>query len=186
MSTPAATRPTNEEYAPFYERYVTRVPDGDIRATLRTQMADTVALLLAAPANLHEFRYGEGKWNVKEVVAHLADTERVMAYRVLRFARGDTTPLASFDENRWAPEARCEMRTLPSLLAELEAVRAATAALLQGLPPEAWDRRGEASGWQVSVRGLAWIVAGHELHHRLILEERYLGGGVRDALSSAT
>ncbi|MEX0894038.1 MAG: DinB family protein [Gemmatimonadota bacterium] len=174
MSTPPSSRPADGEYNPYYAGYVGLVPDGDVRATLRTQITDTAALLLAAPANLHEHRYAAGKWSVKEVVAHMADTERVMAYRILRFARGDGTPLASFDEQLWAPAAGCEMRTLPSLVAEFEAVRAATSALLQGLPPEAWTRGGQASGAAVTVRALAWIIAGHELHHRTLLEARYL------------
>jgi len=175
MSTATSSRPETGEFNPYYAGYVALVPDGDVRATLRTQIADTAALLLAAPTNLHEHRYAAGKWSVKEVVAHMADTERVLAYRILRFARGDDTPLASFDEQLWAPAAGCEMRTLPSLVAEFEAVRAATAALLQGLPPEAWTRGGQASGAAVTVRALAWIIAGHELHHRAILEGRYLG-----------
>jgi hypothetical protein len=111
---------------------------------------------------------------VKEVVGHLADSERVFAYRALRFARADATELAGFDENHYAANSSFDERPLAEVLREFEAVRAATVALLHGLPGPAWDRRGVANGNPVTVRALAWIIAGHERHHRALLAERYL------------
>jgi hypothetical protein len=167
-------RPGTDEYAEFYRRYVERVPPGDIVTILRDQLADTRELLRRVPAHAADFAYAPGKWSIKEVVGHLADAERVFAYRVLRFARSDATPLPGFDENAWVPVSGHAARPLGQLVEELAAVRTASVALLNGLPAEAWTRTGQASGARCSVRGLAAIMAGHELHHRAILEERYL------------
>lgn len=159
----------------FYSRYVARVPDGDIAGTLATQIDETVALLAGLSEDQAHHRYAPGKWSIKEVLGHVADAERVFAYRMLRFARGDATPLAGFDENAYVPAGRFDDRPLPDLLAELQSVRTATVALLRGLPADALDRRGTANGVAITVRALAWVTAGHELHHRHILAERYLG-----------
>jgi hypothetical protein len=167
-------RPGADEYAPYYERYIARVPAGGVVAVLARQVAGTRALLAGVPDALADHAYAPGKWTVKEVVGHIVDAERVFAYRALRFARGDATELAGFDENAYVPAGRFGERTLASLAEELESVRQATVRLLAGLPAEAWLRRGVANGQAVSVRALACIIAGHELHHRAILEERYL------------
>lgn len=167
-------RPASDEYFSYYDRYIARVPDGDIVATLRSQFEGTVALLRSLPSALHDYAYGDGKWTVKEVVGHVADTERVMSHRALRFGRADRTPLPSFDENEWMPPAEFGTRSLESVLAELAAVRQATLALFANLPAAAWERDGEASGHRVTVRALAWIIAGHETHHVDILRKRYL------------
>ncbi|HUH12747.1 MAG TPA: DinB family protein [Longimicrobiales bacterium] len=168
-------RPGPDEFDPFYSGYIERVPDADIRATLRAQGAATAALLRSERARERaEHAYAPGKWLLKEVVGHLADTERILAYRALRIARGDATPLAGFDENRYVAGGGFSGRTLDDLTAGLEAVRAATLALLDGLPEDAWTRAGTANEARVTVRALAWIIAGHELHHRAIVEERYL------------
>jgi uncharacterized damage-inducible protein DinB len=168
------SRPGADEYDVYYARYVERVPDGDIVAILATQIEDTVALLRELNEQQAGFRYAEGKWSVKEVVGHMSDTERVFAYRALRIARRDNTLLAGFDENAWAAASPADARPLPSLIAELGAVRAGTVSLLAGLAPDDWTRRGRANDREVSVRALAWITAGHELHHRAILAERYV------------
>lgn len=167
-------RPDDSEYNAFYGKYVGLVPDGDIIAILATQIEDTLALVrdLTEQQALHA--YAPGKWTVKQVIGHITDAERVFSYRMLRFARLDTTPLASFSENDYAANAMSDTRPLASLVAELSAVRRSTVALLAGLPAEAWTRTGPASGYDVSVRALAWISAGHEMHHRDILSSRYL------------
>lgn len=167
-------RPASRDVPEYFSRYVARVPDGDIAAMLATQVDDTAALLAGLSDEQARHRYAPGKWSIKEVVCHVSDVERVMAYRLLRFGRGDATPLAGFDENAWAPAARADDRPLTDLLAELQAVRAATVALVRGLPDDALDRTGTANGLLASARALAWIIAGHELHHRFILRERYL------------
>lgn len=168
-----SARPDTTEHVPYYGRYTALVPDGSIIDTLRKQMTETAALLARVPAAREEHRYTEGKWSVKEVVGHLADAERVFAYRALRFARGDETPLPSFDEGRYVPEGRFGKRTLRSLAEEFRAVREATIRLFEGLDAEAMSRRGVAAESPVSVRALAWIIAGHERHHVALLEERY-------------
>jgi hypothetical protein len=170
------TAPAEGEYAEAYARYVARVPTGDVVASLRDGLDETMALLRGLDSSRTTAGYAPGKWSIRDVVLHMADTERVMSYRALRIARGDTTPLASFDENAYAPTAGANARSMESLLDELTAVRRATVALFEGLPDEAWARRGTASGKAVSVRGLAWIIAGHERHHLAVIRERYLQG----------
>ena len=169
-----STPPAAGEYAEFYAGYVGRVPAGDVVSTLRDQLAEGLSLLGGIEPSRTTSGYAPGKWSIRDVVLHMADTERVMAYRALRIARADTTPLASFDENAWTPMAGANARPMESLLAELEATRRATVVMLEGLPPEAWERVGTASGKPVSVRALAWIIAGHERHHLAVIRERYL------------
>jgi len=171
---PATHRPDPSEFAPYYGKYVGLVPDGSVVDSLETQIRETSALLRSVPDARAHHRYAPGKWSVKEVVGHLADSERVFAYRALRFSRNDDTPLQSFDENRYAASAGFDARPLEDIASEYAAVRQATLALFRGLSDEAWLRRGIASENPVSVRALAWIIAGHELHHRKILVERYL------------
>ena len=169
-----AQRPAHDELSPYYHRYIERVPDGDIVAILATQIDDTLALLRDVDDARALFAYAPGKWSIKEVVGHMTDVERVMSYRALRFARGDDTPLAGFDENAYTPEGCFNDRPLASLTAELASVRRATVGLLAGLPRDAWTRSGTANRSPVTVRAIAWIIAGHELHHRQLLADRYL------------
>lgn len=170
--------PAPGEYAPFYAGYVARVPAGDVVTRLQRQIGETAALLRPLDAAKASYRYAPGKWSVIEVLGHLCDAERVFAYRVLRIARGDETPLAGFDENVYVPAGEFERRSITDVLGEFEAVRAATVALLGSLPEPAWTRWGVASGQRVTVRALAHIIAGHELHHVDVLRTRYgIGGG---------
>ncbi len=118
-------------------------------------------------------RYAPGKWSVKQVVGHLCDGERVFAYRALRFARADRTPLPGFDETLWVPEGNFDARPIDDLALEYRAVRSASIALFASLAPEALARIGVANDTPMSVRALAWTIAGHELHHRGLLIERY-------------
>lgn len=173
---PALAAPGADEYAPYYGRYVGRTAGRDVLEVLDTQLAEVPAFFRGIPAALHGHRYEPGKWSIREVLGHVADTERVMAYRALRIARGDTTPLPGFDENAFAAVAGSDGRRLESLLAEWEAVRRATLALFRHLDAEAWTRRGTASDAAVSVRALAHIIAGHTEHHLEGLRTRYLGG----------
>ena len=168
------TRPADTEYAPYYSRYVSKVPEGDVVELLRAQLGETLALLRGIPEERAAHRYAEGKWSIKEVVGHMSDAERIFAYRALRFARGDDTPLASFDENAFVRRASFDHRTLASLASELEAVRHATIALYDTMTETEAVRTGIASEVQVTPRALAYIIAGHERHHVAILRERYL------------
>jgi uncharacterized damage-inducible protein DinB len=165
--------PASDEYAPAFGLYVTRVPPGDVVAQLERQIGETAALLRPLDPARGRHRYAPGKWSIVEILGHLADTERIFAYRALRFARGDQTPLASFDENTYVPAAECERRALTDVLEEFEAVRAATVALFASLPEPAWTRWGVASGQRMTVRASARVIAGHELHHVEVLKTRY-------------
>jgi len=174
MTTLRASRPGTDEFPPYFATYVDKVPDGDVVVALERGISRTRELLAPLAEERAGFRYQEGKWSIKEVVDHLSDAERVFAFRLLTFARGDAGPLPAFDENIYVPAAESDTRPFQQILEEFTRVRAATIALLQGLPPGAWDRRGVANGKTSSVRALAWIIAGHEIHHRKVLEERYL------------
>lgn len=174
MSSGYTGRPGRGEYSQFYAGYVARVPEGDIIAILRGQLRETASLLAPLSERQADFAYAPGKWTIREVIGHIADTERVMACRALRIARADTTPLPAFDENEYVPQGRFGERSLAGLLSEAEAVRAASVALFAGLPASAWEHLGTASGATISVRALACIIAGHELHHRALLKDRYL------------
>jgi len=152
---------------------VAAVPDGDVTRALAAQGEAFLHLLTDIGDEKALFAYAEGKWSIKDVILHMADAERIFMHRALRMARGDQTPLAAFDENAYTPLAGADARPLDSLLGEFAAVRGATLALLRWLPDAAWTRRGTASGKEVSVRALAWIAAGHAMHHERILRERY-------------
>jgi hypothetical protein len=166
-------RPAPDEYAPFYESYIGKVPtDVDVLELLASDHARSEALL--RQAGDETFRYAEGKWSVREVVGHLIDAERVFSFRAAHVARGDGAPLPGMDQEIWASASNAHDRPLAELLAEWSAVRRSTLALFRGLPQEAWDRRGLASGAEVTVRALAAIILGHERHHRQILRQRYL------------
>ena len=169
----AVTRPQPDEYAPYYGKYVSLIQNDDIVGTLEAQRMQMANLLGARSERDGNFRYEPGKWTVKEVIGHISDAERVFAYRLLRIARGDRTPLASFEQDDYVVTGGFGERTLSDLAADLAAVRAATIALVQSLPAEAWMRRGTASDNPVSARAQAYIIAGHELHHKRILEEKY-------------
>jgi hypothetical protein len=169
----AVGEPEASEYAPYYERYVALVRGGDILDVLARQ-ADEVGRTLSGVAEEGAgYRYAPDKWTIREVVGHWTDAERVFAYRALAFARGEQTPLPSFDENEYARRSGHDAVPLPELLEEFASVRGATVALLRHLSPEAWQRRGVASGKVVSVRALAFIMAGHVQHHLAILRDRY-------------
>lgn len=166
--------PADDEYGAPYASYVSRIPPGeDILALLARQREETLGRFNPVAEGRGTHRYAPGKWSVKEVVVHLSDTERIMAYRALRIARGDETPLPGFDENAYTPLAGADGQPLAALVTEWGQVREATVSLFRHLPAAAWTRRGSASGMPVSVRALAWIIAGHERHHLGTLAERY-------------
>lgn len=166
-------QPDASEYAPFYEKYVSLVPDGDIVQILNWQFAETSALLASISAAQAASRYAEGKWSVKELIGHVIDSERVFGYRALRFARGDRTPLPGFDQDVFNEHASFDDYSVDELADEYGQVRRGHLSLFRHLDADAWMRAGEASGHPVSVRALAYIIAGHELHHLKILRERY-------------
>ena len=166
--------PELTEYAPFYQTYVSLVPKSDILATLSRQKDQTLLLLSNIPESREQFRYAPGKWSVRELAGHMIDAERVFSYRALRISRNDKTPLPGFEQEPYIQFGNYDACPLPELAEEFSLVRQATIALFKHLGEEAWLRRGVASNAEVSVRALAYIIAGHELHHMQILKSRYL------------
>jgi hypothetical protein len=166
-------RPAPGEFAPHFQSYVDRVPDGDVLRHLERQGALTAALLAAVPEQKESLRYQPGKWTVKQVVQHVCDGERLFAYRALCIARGEKASLPGFDEDLYSSNDGSDGRRLADIAAELAAVRAATLGLFRGFGAPAWVRTGVANGKPASARSLPWILAGHELHHLAVLRERY-------------
>jgi hypothetical protein len=169
-------RPSSTEYAPYYGKYIGLVSEEDIRGALESQLKEMLAFLRAIPETQAEVRHPPYTWSIKEVVGHVTDCERILGYRALRFARGDTTPLPGFDENEYARVAQFDRLPLSDLVSEFEAIRRSHVLLFRGLPDEAWSRRGEANGAALSVRALAYILVGHARHHLTILRQRLSGG----------
>ena len=167
-------RPDQTELAPHAAAYVELVPGQDVIKVLEEQISRSIAFVRPlSEAYASEFRYAPGKWSVKEQIGHLSDTERILSCRALRIARGDRTPLAGFEQDDYVRSAGANGRVLTDLLDEMQVVRAASLSLFRSLDAEAWKRRGQVSHWNLSVRGLAFTIAGHELHHFRILRDRY-------------
>ncbi|HEX3558805.1 MAG TPA: DinB family protein [Pyrinomonadaceae bacterium] len=174
MSATAPARPEANEYASYYEKYISLVPDAGVVETLERQNEETLALLGTVGEERAGFRYEPGKWSIKEVVGHLIDAERIFAYRALAFARGERQALPGMDQDEYMAGADFDARTLVSLAEEFAHVRRSNVLMLRGLSADAWSRRGVASDNEVTVRALAYIIAGHEAHHVQILRARYL------------
>ena len=169
------TRPDPTEYDPYFGKYISLVPDGDIVSILSSQVENTLALLRTITEQRGGHAYAPGKWSIKEVVGHMTDTERIFAYRGLRIGRNDRTPLPGFEQDDYVANTNFNARTLGSLMEELAAVRRASVQLFQHFNGEEWQRRGTANERQISARAVAYNIAGHELHHVDVLKSRYLG-----------
>lgn len=171
---PISGHATPDEYVSYYERYVSRVKGDDIIAILTEQLPDTLAVLSKFNEAQGDFRYAPGKWTTKEMLGHLIDSERVFGYRALRFARADQTPLPGFEQDDYVKNGPHAEIALAALIEEFTHVRKGTISFFRNLSPNDWARRGSANQSEVTVRGLGYIIAGHELHHRAIFEEKYL------------
>ena len=169
-------RPQSGEYAPYYERYISLIEDNDILATLDRQRREMVLLLSGLSEEQGDFRYAPEKWSAKQVLGHVCDTERVFAYRALRISRGDATPMEGFEQDDYVKNGPFARHVIAEVIEDYIAVRRATISLLRSLEEAAWSRRGVANKNEVTVRALAYTIAGHEAHHRRILEEKYFGG----------
>ena len=167
-------RPDASEYASFYARYVDLVPEEDVVAAIESQSTETQRLLASLDETRAAFRYAAGKWSVREVIGHMTDSERVLGFRALALARGETQPLPGFDEDAYVRHADFDSWRLGDLSEQYAVVRRSHIVLFRNLPEEAWLRRGIANGNEVTVRALAWIIVGHERHHLGVLRERYL------------
>jgi len=166
-------RPEPGEYAPYYERYISLIPGSEILGTLESQRRQMMLLLSGRDEDEGDIRYAPDKWTAKEVLGHVCDTERIFAYRALRISRGDRTPIEGFEQDDYVRNGPFGRAPLAEIVEDYIAVRRATLTLLRNLDEEAWMRRGVANKNEVTVRALAYIIAGHEVHHRRILEEKY-------------
>lgn len=166
--------PDRTEFADYYLPYVEKVAGNDVMSVLDEQLGETLSILERIPEERSLYRYAPDKWSIRQIMSHINDTERLFSFRAFWFARGLAEPLPSFDQDDAVALAGADERTWSSHLDEFKSVRAATLTLFENLPPEAWMRRGVASGNPVTVRALAYICAGHLTHHVQVLHERYL------------
>ncbi len=162
------------EYASFYKNYILKSGDKDLMEALSTSREKVLDFFRSIPEDKHEYRYAEGKWTIKEILQHLIDAERVFAYRALRFARNDETPLPGFDQNIYTPNSYANERTLAEILEDYEATTLSTIALFKSFKEENLTNIGMASNAPMSVRALGFVIVGHETHHCQIIRERYL------------
>ncbi len=168
-------RPAPNEYSPIFEAEIALVPDGTaFCGLLAAQLEETRSLITSLGEDAAGLRYAPGKWTVRETVGHLADCERVLSYRMLRFLRGDATVLSGFDHNAYVPAGQFEARSLASVFEEFRAVRGATIALIDSTPAEAFERGGVVGSSRITARALAYLIAGHERHHQELLRTHYL------------
>jgi uncharacterized damage-inducible protein DinB len=167
-------RPQSSDYAPNFANYVLQVPDGDFLEILESQLRTMTRLLQPLTDKQADFSYAPGKWSIKEILGHINDAERIFAYRLLRIARGDQTPLPGFEQDDYIKTANSSARKLSSLLEEFASIRRASITLICSLDDASLLRQGTASGKEISALALAFILAGHALHHQKILEQLYL------------
>lgn len=165
-------RPDAGEYAPYYEKYVSRVPEADLVETLARNGSETIAYLRKIPQSRAEHRYAPEKWSIRDVVQHVVDSERVFGFRAFWFARGSAAPLPGFEQDDFIRESP-PATALAALCDELDLLRRSHVRFFSTLPAEAWSRTGTASGNPFSVRALAAIMIGHFRHHAAVLGERY-------------
>lgn len=167
-------RPSENEYASFYKTYIEKVPDGNIIAILTEQGKEARKFYQSIPEAIGNYSYQPDKWTIKEVLGHLCDTERIMAYRALAIARGEKTPLPGFNENEYTKNSNFNQRTVADISDEMLYIRASNIMLFSSFDDEILMRTGNANGNNVSVRALLYIISGHELHHLNVIKERYL------------
>lgn len=177
MAAPALPRPEAGEYNEYYARYIAMVPEGDVVDLLSRGFEATAQLLRSVAAEKEQYRYAEGKWSLREVVGHLIDTERLFAFRALWIARGGEGALAGMDQEAWARSSNAGDRPLAELVREWEGLRSANTLMFASFDAATGLRRGVASGYEVTVRALAWMIAGHEAYHRMLIRRDYLGEG---------
>lgn len=166
------------EYGTYYKKYIDLVDSQDLTDAMEYGSTQTIKLVNNIPPSKYDYSYAEGKWTVKESILHVIDTERIFAYRALRFARGDSTELPGFDQDAYVPMAKGHQRSFSAIIKEYKSVRQASITLYKSFDEEMLCRIGTGSGNPFSVRALGYIITGHEIHHRNILNERYLQNGI--------
>lgn len=158
----------------FYHKYVSLVEHGDLKKLLQENKNETTSFLNNIPEEKWTFRYAPEKWNIKQLVLHMTDTERIFSYRALCFARGEAASLPGFDENGYAAASNADLRTKQSLLQELESVQAATITLFESFDETQMNLSGIANGNPIYVGGIGFTILGHMQHHKKILNDKYL------------
>lgn len=166
-------RPQPYEVIPYQQKYIDTVTD-DVIAELESQADSFSDFLKSIPEEKHNFAYADGKWTLKELLGHIIDTERIMAYRVLRFSRNDTTPLPGFDENKYVEHCNFSSQNFDKLIEEFKAVRISNLYLFKSLTESQLTLQGISNGNPQSVRALLFVIAGHVNHHKMIIKDRYL------------
>jgi hypothetical protein len=167
-------RPEKQEYDPYYEKYISLVEKDDIVDLLERQRSEIIDAFGGFGEDRGAFSYGEGKWTIKEMLSHMIDGERIFAYRALRISRGDKTPIEGFEQDGYIENSHANGRSFEDLIKELNLLREANLLFFRNLEDDDWKRSGTASEKEISVRALAFIIAGHIRHHLNILNDRYL------------
>ena len=168
------TFPEPSEHSGFFSSYVQKAQASDLVEGLTASYVFIMGMLQGLSEEQLLHRYAADKWSIKELMVHMMDTERIFAYRVLRFARQDKTELPGFDQDEYIKPAKADHRNIQNILAEYIAVRNATIELFKSFDEEALSQKGTASGNEISVRALGYVILGHEVHHLKIIRERYL------------
>ena len=161
------------EYAGYFSTYINRVENNNLQEELEICLHEFIKFVQNIPLDKFDFRYAEGKWTIKEIIQHIIDTERIFAYRALRISRNDQTPLPGFDENEYADGAKFSEISFESLLNQYRLVREGSLALFESFSEEVCSQIGSANGNAVSARALVWMIAGHEIHHLKVLQDKY-------------
>ncbi|MBP1224558.1 DinB family protein [Flavobacterium sp. 1355] len=169
-----ASQLLENEYSGHFVTYIKEAGDGKLIEELEISLHDFIRFVQNIPMDKFDYRYAEGKWTIKDIIQHIIDTERIFAYRALRFSRFDKTPLPSFEENDYANNTNSNGRSIQELLTELSAVRHSTLLFYKSLSEEQLKAIGTASNNPISVRALGFVIIGHQKHHQKIFEERYL------------
>jgi len=162
------------EYADFYGTYIQALENVHLIEELEISIHELIRFVQNIPMDKFDYRYAEGKWTIKEILQHLIDCERIFSYRALRFSRNDKTPLPGFEENDYVKNTDAVNRSIQDLLTEMAVVRQATLSLFKSFSPEQLLLKGVASGNEISVRAIGFIITGHQKHHQRIFQERYL------------
>jgi uncharacterized damage-inducible protein DinB len=167
-------RPDLSRVGSFYHNYINQVTEDELAEAFDKESASLVRFLDAIPADKYDYRYADGKWTIKEVLQHIIDAERIFAYRALRFARKDATPLPGFDENLFAASAKADTRSWDKLVEEFKVVRRSSELLFNSFDEEQLQSNGISSNTPNYVLGLGFILIGHAMHHQKVIKERYL------------
>lgn len=167
-------KPQPGTYHPYYDSYIQLTDDVPPVLLLEQSLAQQLEFYRSIPEEHWDYRYAPGKWNIREILCHVTDTERIFAYRALAFSRGDETPLPGFDENAYADGSGASARNMNDLMEEYRAVRSASLALFRSFNADQWKKTGTANESISGTLPIAFIIAGHEIHHSRVIRERYL------------